>query len=221
MSHSSRASPLKLWIFFGRDHALFRYQNCMTKSYSNNEAAIAMNSLFSYLLQGLGFNVSICNAQLCNSRGFIIPNSQHMVLIVKLEQFWLVDVGYGNGFLMPLLLESFQPQKQGNRSYRLVHRDSKYVVEGMNNGTWQSWYAFTREPKQISDFEDRNRFHQTDRDSTFFEKRICMIMREDEAIELNGNQLIRKTSSKTFVTIIEEEKIPHLLQTDFGIKLEF
>lgn len=160
-----------------------------------------LNSLFFYLLQGLGFDVSIYNAQLYDNRGFIIPNSQHMVLIVKLEQFWLVDVGYGNGFLVPLLLKNSQTQKQNNRSYRVVHRNSKHVVEEMNNGTWQSWYAFTKEPKQIRDFEDRNRFHQTDRDSVFFEKRICMIMREDESIELNGNQLIRKTSLETSVSI--------------------
>lgn len=177
-----------------------------------------LNSIFSYLLQGLGFDVSIYDTQLYDNRGFIIPSSQHMVLIVKLEQLWLVDVGYGNGFLMPLLLENPQIQKQENRSYRIIHRDSKYVVEEINNGRWDPWYSFTRESKQISDFEDRNRFHQTDKDSVFFEKRICMIMREDKAIELNGNQLIEKTMSETVVTTIEEEKIPHLLQSHFGIK---
>lgn len=177
-----------------------------------------LNSLFSYLLQGLGFDVSIYDAQLYDSRGFIIPSSQHMALIVKLERLWLVDVGYGNGFLMPLLLENPQIQKQKNRSYRIIHRDSKYVVEEMHNGRWHPWYAFIRESKQISDFEDRNRFHQTDKDSVFFEKRICMIMREDKVIELNGNQLIQKTSSETVISMIEEEKILHFLQTHFGIK---
>ena len=180
-----------------------------------------LNGLFFYLLQGLGFEVSIYSAQLCDSGGAIIPSSQHMVLAVKLEHLWLTDVGYGNGFLEPLLLEDSPIQKQGNRSYQCASRNSKYVIEEMRNGVWRPWYVFAKEPKQVDDFEGRNRFHQTSRESVFFEKRISMIMRGDELIELYGNQLTRTTSSRTFITKIKEEEIPCLLQVEFGIKLSF
>jgi N-hydroxyarylamine O-acetyltransferase len=178
-----------------------------------------LNGLFYYLLQGLSFDVSICNAQLYDSRGLIIPRSQHMVLVVELENPWLVDVGYGNGFLEPLLIESSQTQKQGDRFYQCIRQGSRYVIEEMSSGIWQPWYAFTKESKQMSDFEDRNYFHQTSRESIFFEKRISMIMQEDETVELKGNQLTRKTSAGTFITMIEEEKILELLQREFGIKI--
>jgi N-hydroxyarylamine O-acetyltransferase len=176
-----------------------------------------LNGFFFHALQGMGFEVSMHNAQLYDSRQQVIPTSQHMVLIVKLEEPWLVDVGYGNGFTQPLLLECHEPQVQGHRTFRCLQDKGKFIVQERLEGVWEPWYVFTQEPKEIADFEGRNAFHQTSRDSVFFGKRICMLARGQETIELSGNQLIRRSPSEKRVETVLEEEIPHLLKTEFGI----
>ena len=157
------------------------------------------------------------NAQLYDSKQQVILTSQHMVLIVKLEEPWLVDVGYGNGFTEPLLLESREPQQQGHRTFRCLQKRGQFIVQERVEGVWEPWYVFAQEPKEIADFEGRNAFHQTSQDSVFFGKRICMLARGNETIELIGNQLIRRSPSGKRMEIIQEKEIPLLLQMEFGI----
>lgn len=178
-----------------------------------------LNGLFYHLLRALGFDVSICNAHLYDAKQALILDSQHMVLIVKLNGFWLVDVGYGNGFAEPLFLDRPEMQKQGDRVFRCLDENSRYIVQEKEHGSWISWYALTKAAKTIEDFEERNWFHQTNRESVFFGKRICMLAKGDETIELLGNVLVRKTSSGIKRTIIEEKDISQILQTEFGIQI--
>lgn len=178
-----------------------------------------LNGFFFYLLQGLGFEVSIYDACLYDNQEKLIPFSQHMILIVKLEELWLIDVGYGNGFTSPLLLNHSQPQQQGSRIFRCLHVNGEYIVQELNEGRWKSWYVFKTDSKRIADFEERNCFHQTCEESVFFGKRICMIASGDETIELVGNVLTKKTASKKIIRIVPEEEIFHILKIEFGIDL--
>lgn len=176
-----------------------------------------LNGFFFHALKGIGFEVSMHDAQLYDHRHQVIPTSQHMVLLVKLEESWLVDVGYGNGFTEPLLLESHEPQQQGHRIFRCLQEQDKFIVQERMEGVWEPWYVFAKRPKEIADFEGRNAFHQTSRDSVFFGKRICMIARKHETIELSGNQLIRRGPLGKQIETVQEEKISLLLQIEFGI----
>lgn len=144
-----------------------------------------------------------------------------MILVVKCEGFWLADVGYGNGFIEPLQLDQLQPQRQGHRVFRCIPKDGKTIVQELNEGVWNSWYIFTKDPKTVADFEDRNRYHQTSEQSVFFRKRICMIARSDETVELIGNVLTRTTRLRKHTMTVQEEAIPLLLKTEFGISSSF
>ncbi|MBS0650538.1 MAG: arylamine N-acetyltransferase [Verrucomicrobia bacterium] len=154
-----------------------------------------LNGFFFHVLQALGFEVFLYNARLYNNQQLEIPGSQHMVLAVMLEDLWLVDVGYGNGFIYPLLLDNPEPQQQGHRTFRSVLQDGEYIIQELDGKKWTSWYVFTRGPKTVADFEERNYFHQTHEESVFYKKRICMIARHDETVELIGNALTRRIRS--------------------------
>jgi len=141
-----------------------------------------------------------------------------MVLTVQLKGLWLVDVGYGNGFIEPLSLDESGIQEQGYRTFRCLYEEGKFIVQESCSGIWVPWYIFTRTTKTVEDFEVRNQFHQTNRESIFFGKRICMIPKKDgEMVELLGNILIRTTPSGVRRTAIQEKDIPELLQAEFGI----
>ena len=47
------------------------------------------------------------------------PEFNHMALLVSLAERWLVDVGFGDSFVEPLLLDERAEQTQGGRAYRI------------------------------------------------------------------------------------------------------
>lgn len=124
------------------DEALF------TKIVENRRGGFCYeaNGLFAALLRALGFDVAMLSAQVANAENEFGPDFDHMTLMVTptVSGFgtplatsaprWLVDVGFGDSFLEPLLLDERDEQVQGNRAYRilsgndyltLVRRDEK------------------------------------------------------------------------------------------------
>ena len=79
-----------------------------------------LNGLFAALLRELGFEVAMLSAGVANAQGTFGPDFDHMTLLVAvnddgLAQRWLADVGFGDSFREPLLLDSRQEQAQGER----------------------------------------------------------------------------------------------------------
>src|SRR5262249_19643128 len=63
------------------------------------------NGLFAALLRALGFQVAMLSAGVANAKGEFGPDFDHMTLMVTLAERWLVDVGFGESFMEPLLLD--------------------------------------------------------------------------------------------------------------------
>ena len=63
------------------------------------------NGLFAALLRELGFDVVMLSAGVANAEGGFGPDFDHMALMVTLDERWLVDVGFGDSFREPLLLD--------------------------------------------------------------------------------------------------------------------
>src|SRR6185369_1445476 len=78
------------------------------------------NGLFAGLLRALGFEVDMLSAGVARRDGGFGPDFDHMTLMVTLAERWLVDVGFGDSFLEPLLLDSRDEQVQGTRAFRIV-----------------------------------------------------------------------------------------------------
>src|SRR5262245_17797431 len=86
------------------------------------------NGLFAGLLRSLGFEVSMLGAGVAHAHGGFGPIFDHMALMVTLDDRWLVDVGFGESFVEPLLLDARDEQVQGTRSFRIVEEDDHLVV---------------------------------------------------------------------------------------------
>ena len=112
------------------DDALF------TKIVANRRGGFCYeaNGLFAALLRALGFEVEMLSAEVANAEGEFGPNFDHMTLMVKppgsmnIAQRWLVDVGFGDSFLEPLLLDERGEQMQGSRAYQIVSDGSHLVL---------------------------------------------------------------------------------------------
>ena len=78
------------------------------------------NGLFAALLRELGFAVTKLSAEVATAAGGYSQPFDHMTLMVSGPQRWLVDVGFGDSFLEPLLLDERSDQVEGERVYKII-----------------------------------------------------------------------------------------------------
>lgn len=136
-----------------------------------------LNGMFAWLLRSLGFDVKMLSAGVSRESGGFGPEFDHMTLLVRLDEDYLVDAGFGDSFQTPLRINDRGEQKQNGMSYQLKAEGDALVLFARNNGdenpSLQAQYRFTLTPRQMKDYEERCHYHQTSPESTFTKKRVC------------------------------------------------
>jgi N-hydroxyarylamine O-acetyltransferase len=177
-----------------------------------------LNGLFATLLRSLGFEVAMLSAQVANAEGIFGPDFAHMTLVVTLAERWLVDVGFGDSFLEPLLLSTDSEQMQGDRSYRIVREGERLVLSQQSNGDdWKPQYRFTLKPYQYPDYSDMCHYHQTSAQSHFTQARICSRATLDGRISLSDLRFIETAGGRKQERLISQEEYATMLRQQFGI----
>ena len=178
-----------------------------------------LNGLFAALLRQLGFNVTLLSAGVAKIDGGFGPDFDHMTLMVLLEDRWLVDVGFGDSFRHPLLIDRRDAQVQGKRSYQIVD-DGNYLIlrksEGGND--WKAKYRFTLRSYELADYAEMCHYHQTSPESTFTQRRICSRAKTDGRVMLSDMRLIETDGSERREQVmINEKEYTEMLEREFGI----
>ena len=142
-----------------------------------------------------------------------------MTLMVKLAQRWLVDVGFGDSFLEPLLLDERSEQVQDNRAYRIVDEGSYLILSRSDDDEWKPQYRFTLQPYEYEDFAEMCRYHQSSPQSHFTQGRICSRATEEGRITLSEMRLITtsKNAERQERTLPSDEEYNAVLRAHFGI----
>lgn len=202
------------------DEALF------TKIVENRRGGFCYeaNGLFAALLRALGFEVGMLSAEVANAEGEFGPNFDHMTLMVSptvsLPQRWLVDVGFGDSFREPLLLDERGEQEQGSRAYRILSDDPHFVLMQRDEGDqWKAQYRFTLQTYTYADYAEMCRYHQTSPQSHFTRSRICSRATEEGRITLSDMRFITasKSAGRRERTLTSEEEYAAILRDQFGI----
>jgi N-hydroxyarylamine O-acetyltransferase len=152
-----------------------------------------LNGAFAALLRALGFRVTLLSARVAHPDGSYGPEFDHLTLCVDLEEPWLADVGFGDCFLEPLRLESRAGQPQNGRVYRLTSSSESAAtlsLQVMAEGKWKTEYAFTLEPRELSDFAGMCHYHQTSPESHFTRQQICSLATPEGRITLSDKKSI-------------------------------
>src|ERR671921_596800 len=106
-----------------------------------------LNGLFAALLRELGFRVEMLSAAVARRGGGFGPEFDHMALLVTLEERWLADVGFGDSFVEPLLLDERAEQRQGAHAFRIEEDGDRLVLLRKDSGgAWEPEYRFGLEP---------------------------------------------------------------------------
>jgi N-hydroxyarylamine O-acetyltransferase len=180
------------------------------------------NGLFCALLNQLGFSASMLSAQVARSDGGYSPPYDHMVLLVQLANPWLVDVGFGDSFRLPLKLHEPGVQPESGRSYLLEPHGHGYLLkQNILDRGWEAQFKFALEPHPLRDFEDMCQFHQTSPTSHFRKSKLATLATEDGRITLSGMKLIRSglDGSRSEVLLSNEHDYSAALAREFDIDL--
>jgi N-hydroxyarylamine O-acetyltransferase len=182
-----------------------------------------VNGLFAALLRALGFNVQMLSAGVANAEGGFSPDFDHMTLLVTLEQRWLVDVGFGDSFLEPLLLDERGEQAQGKRAYRIIPDGNLLILMQREDGKeWEAQYRFTLQPRAYADYAEMCRFHQTSPQSHFTQARVCSRATPEGRVTLSELRLITTTKDggRRERPLASQEEYAAALREHFGIVMK-
>jgi N-hydroxyarylamine O-acetyltransferase len=150
------------------------------------------NGLFAALLRALGFDVRMLSAEVARADGGFSPRFDHMALMVSLEERWLADVGFGDSFREPLLIDERGEQEEpGGRAFRIDEQGGHLILMRRGEGgDWTAQYRFTLRPYEYSDYAEMCRYHQTSPLSHFTRSRVCSLATPEGRITLSGMRLI-------------------------------
>ncbi len=150
-----------------------------------------LNSAFAWLLNKLGYSVTLLSAEVAKKEGgFGIP-FDHMILRVDLDQPWLVNVGFGDSFRYPLPLADGVTVEQYGERFRLRKDESWWILErGVGNNGLVPQYRFTLEPRRLSEYQVGCRYHQTSPESSFTQGPICTKALPEGRVTLHRDRLV-------------------------------
>jgi N-hydroxyarylamine O-acetyltransferase len=178
-----------------------------------------LNGLFHELLAAIGFKVRMLSARVRRDDGGFGPEFDHMLLKVQLDEPWLVDVGFGDSFVDPIIFHAGgADQVNGHRyivslcgdEWQLLREDEKGQVP---------LYAFRDIPRHLSDYGGMCHFHQTSPDSGFTKRWICSKATPDGRITLTNMRLIiTRGGNREESVLTSESEVRCCLRDQFGFE---
>ncbi len=180
-----------------------------------------LNGLFCELLIAVGFRVQMLSARVRRDDGGFGPEFDHMLLRVDLEEPWLVDVGFGDSFVDPIVFRAGgADQVNGHRylvspfgeQWQLLREDEKGEVP---------LYVFRDVPRQLGDYREMCQFHQTSPESGFTKRWICSKATPDGRITVANRQLIVTGERRRQESVLStDDELRRCLRDHFGIEFD-
>jgi N-hydroxyarylamine O-acetyltransferase len=150
------------------------------------------------------------------------PDFDHMALLVRLDEPWLADVGFGDCFRLPLRLSTRDAQPGGDgHSYRVVPEGPYRILQRRDDGgPWEAQYRFTLQARGLADYAVMCHYHQTSPDSHFTQRRICSRATPGGRITLSNTRLIVTADRQRREHELEgEQAVADALRAHFGLEL--
>ena len=179
-----------------------------------------LNGAFAVLLRSIGFDVDLLEARGHEDEGRLGPRFDHLALRVTVDDPWLVDVGFGYSFVEPLRLAVGDEQADPVGAFRLVAApDGELDVEWRHrDGKWVPHYRLDVATRELDEFIDTSRYHQTSPDSPFVGRWNCVIFTPRGATSLSGRHYVASDGTAREERDLQDDEIVDVLGTAFGIR---
>jgi N-hydroxyarylamine O-acetyltransferase len=176
-----------------------------------------MNGLFAWALREIGFSVKFLAGAVNRPAQGRQAENNHLILLVELDRPYLADVGFGNGFLIPLPLEAGR-YAQSFLSYQLSLEADRWFFQNHAHGG--AGFDFNLEPHTLADFKGKCHELQTSPDSSFVRVTVCHRFMPQGIISLRGAILRAVTDHGVIdLTIEDEPTYRQVLRDQFDLQL--
>lgn len=155
-----------------------------------------MNGLFAWALREIGFEVSLLAGTVGRRSIGASAEGNHLLMSVTLDQIYLADVGFGNGFLDPLpLVAGRYIQTDFLKPFDLRQSAGRWELVG--DGVGGGGFDFTLEPALMTEFAPQCHHLQTSPESGFVRITVCHRFQPDALYSLRGAVLHRTNGKGT------------------------
>jgi N-hydroxyarylamine O-acetyltransferase len=178
-----------------------------------------LNLLFNWLLTEIGFSSRIIASRIFNEDGTLGPEFDHMSVYVKTEKEFLIDVGYGDLFVIPIEIKS-GVQFDGRNYFRIDKWNQReYSISMSADGLdYSKRYAFNLDLVKAEDFATICLDKQTNPNSYFVKNVICTKPTHAGRVTIFNDKLVEKSSElRIEKTIQSDENLTGYLKDKFGI----
>lgn len=167
-----------------------------------------LNGLFYYLLQALGFYVTRIAVRVFNDDGIPGQNFGHLALIVKLQNDYLVDVGFGDNFILPLQITNDIIQKDETGYYCIQQYDQKHYIlkRSTDKISFDKKYTFTTSARKFEEFTEACHYTSNSPKSHFTQKKIVSLPTKYGRLTLNNEKFIETINGNQKETTINNDK---------------
>lgn len=179
-----------------------------------------LNGLFYELLSEVGFTSRIISARVYNGKDFN-AEYDHLAILTKIkDEEFLVDVGFGDFTAAPLKFMLSVEQQDANGVFLIRKFDEDYFEVVKKEGEYeQSEYIFKNSVRDLSEFSEMCRFHQTSPQSHFTWSKLCSLMLENGRKTLTDKEFIEtENGEKRKTKINSEDEFYDYLAREFRIE---
>jgi N-hydroxyarylamine O-acetyltransferase len=176
-----------------------------------------LNGAFAGLLHSLGFRTSLLEARVFDDAGDLGIRFDHLCLQVDLDQPYLVDVGFGENFLEPLLCTPGVEQVDATGTFTIMEGGEGWF-DVLRDGRPQ--YRYSPTPRRLRDFASGNRHQQISPDSPFRRAPMCTLATPRGRITISGSTLIETQDGSRTETKLSDEERSTAYRERFGIELD-
>lgn len=180
-----------------------------------------LNGLFCELLIALGFRVRMLSARVRRDNGGFGPEFDHMLLQVDLEEPWLVDVGFGDSFVDPIMFRAGGADQVNGHRYLVSPFGEEWQLLREDDKGEVPLYVFRDVPRQLNEYEEMSTFHQTSPESGFTKRWICSKATRDGRITVANRRLIITAADGREETVLRtDDEVRRCLRDHFGIEFD-
>ena len=180
-----------------------------------------LNGLFCGLLIALGFRVQMLSARVRRDDGSFGPEFDHMLLRIDLEEPWLVDVGFGDSFVDPIVFRAGGADQVNGHRYLVSPFEDEWQLLRQDDKGEVPLYSFRDVPRQLSEYEEMSTFHQTSPDSGFTKGWICSKATRDGHITLANGRLIVTAGDRREESMLgSNDEVRRCLRDLFAIEFD-
>ena len=181
-----------------------------------------LNLLFNWLLREIGFSSRIIASRIFDEQGILGPKFDHMSIYVKTKKKFLVDVSYGDLFIIPIEIKS--GIQYDGRNYFQVDKmiENDYLLSMSSDGLdFQKKYIFNLDVVNAADFNTICFDKQTNPNSYFVKNIVCTKPTQTGRVTIFNNRFIEKNNELRIETPIQgQENLKNYLWDKFEITVK-